>query len=500
MSTVTTTQTSQLPAWYNQLGQTVVGMGLSAAQQPFQAYDAPRIAPFTQDQLAAQELVRRNIGSYQPFIDAASSAAQQAASISGSSSAQPFLNRAGGSAMGAAQPFMSRASGLSAAAAGQPFLTRAGESSITAARPYFDAAARGSAMQAASPLLRRAEEASSTEAAQPFLQTASRMFPQFAQEYMNPYIQQVVDRAGTLAARNMQENILPGLNRTFVGGGAFGGSRSAEFMARAARDANSSALAQQGQLLFQGYGQAADIFGQDMARQLQAGQLAGTLSEQESGRLADLARLTGTLTSEDLSRQINIGERVGNLTSQDLSRLIDAAKAAGSLTQADAETQARLAQVAGTISGSDLDRQATLARTAAEIAESDARNQLSVASQIAGLGTTLQTAQLRDVEALSGIGQDQQELMQRSADLAYRDFVEERDYPMRQAAQLATLAQGLQLPRVTTTQAPAGNRTEQTLGLIGSGIGYLGNAGVFDNLFGGGGLGSMGPDGLDGIY
>jgi hypothetical protein len=500
MSTVTTTQTSQFPAWYNQLAQNVVGMGLSAAQQPFQTYDAPRIAPFTQDQLAAQEMVRQNIGSYQPFIDASASLAQQAASISGLGSAEQYLNKAGGSALTAAQPYMNRAGSLSAASAGQPFLARAGGSSVTAAQPYFDAAARGSSLQAASPLMRRAEESSSTEAAQPFLQTASRMFPQFAQEYMNPYIQQVVDRAGTLAARNLQENILPGLNRTFVGGGTFGGSRSADFMARAARDANDSALAAQGQLLFQGYGQAADIFGQDMARQLQAGQLAGTLSSQDASRLADLARLTGTLTSEDLSRQINIGERVGALTSQDLSRLIDAARAAGSLTQADAETQARLAQVAGTISGSDLDRQASLGRIAAEIADADARRQLSAAGQIAGLGTTLQAAQLRDVEALSGSGREQQALMQTSADLAYRDFMEERDYPMRQAAQLAALAQGLQLPRVTTTEAPAGNRTEQTLGLVGAGLGFLGDAGVFNNLFGGGGLGSIGPYGLDGIY
>ena len=63
-----------------------------------------------------------------------------------------------------------------------------------------------------------------------------------AQRYMNPYLQNVVSGIGAMAGRNLRENIPPELNRTFVGGGTFGGKRSFDFTQRAIRDAQAAAL------------------------------------------------------------------------------------------------------------------------------------------------------------------------------------------------------------------------------------------------------------------
>ena len=116
--------------------------------------------------------------------------------------------------------------------------------------------------------------------------------PGVAQAYMSPYIESVVRGIGTTAGRNLYENILPQLNRTFVGSGTFGGSRSAEFMNRAVRDTQAQALSQQIEALNKGYGQAADIYGAEAGRALTGAELFANLGQQYQGqRYKDIAAL-----------------------------------------------------------------------------------------------------------------------------------------------------------------------------------------------------------------
>jgi hypothetical protein len=274
MSTITTTSTNQLPAWYTQYAQNLLGRGLSVTSEPYQEYGAARVAGFTPDQQQAMQLARQSVGIGEPIVQQAQQATQQA----------------------------------------------------TAAT-----------------------------------------FPQAAETYMNPYIQGVVNNIGTMAARNLQENLLPQVNRTFVGGGTFGGSRSADFTNRAVRDANESAMRQQAQTLAEGYGQAADIFNLDVNRQL-----------------------TG-------------------------------------------------------------------------------------AGQLGNLGQKMQQMRGTDVASLGGIGQQQQNLGQTSANLAYEDFVRQRDFPYTQVQRLSGLGQGINLPETKTTQAPGPNSTAATLGGIGSVLAGVGS-------------------------
>ena len=109
--------------------------------------------------------------------------------------------------------------------------------------------------------------------------TQSFTSPGVAGQYMNPYTQNVVAGIGSAAARNLSENLLPAVNRTFVGGGTFGGSRSAEFTQRAIRDANAAALSEQNKALNAGYENAQGQFNTEAGRYLSAAQQAQSLGQ-----------------------------------------------------------------------------------------------------------------------------------------------------------------------------------------------------------------------------
>ena len=110
--------------------------------------------------------------------------------------------------------------------------------------------------------------------------------------YMNPYTQNVTDRIAQLGARNLTENLLPGVSDAFIKAGSFGGTRMGEFGARALRDTQESVLGQQGQALQQGYTQALSASQNDLARQQSAlQQVANMAGQGQQFRTADTAAL-----------------------------------------------------------------------------------------------------------------------------------------------------------------------------------------------------------------
>ena len=131
-----------------------------------------------------------------------------------------------------------------------------------------------------------------TQAAGQYIAGGTQSFsdPGVASRFMNPYTQNVVSGIGAAAGRNLYENLLPQVNRTFVGGGTFGGSRSAEFTARAVRDANDAALSAQNEALQKGYESGMGQFNTEAGRYLTAAEQAQSL-----GR--DVQNLAGTETA-----------------------------------------------------------------------------------------------------------------------------------------------------------------------------------------------------------
>jgi hypothetical protein len=131
-----------------------------------------------------------------------------------------------------------------------------------------------------------------TQAAGQYIAGGTQSFsdPGVASRFMNPYTQNVVSGIGAAAGRNLYENLLPQVNRTFVGGGTFGGSRSAEFTARAVRDANAAALSAQNEALQKGYESGMGQFNTEAGRYL-------TAAGQVAGLGGDIQRLAGTETA-----------------------------------------------------------------------------------------------------------------------------------------------------------------------------------------------------------
>ena len=85
--------------------------------------------------------------------------------------------------------------------------------------------------------------------------------PQNAQNFMNPYVNNVVNEQARLSNQNLFENVLPGVNSTFAGNGQFGSTRNADFTNRAIRDQQYGLSGQQGNTLMAAQNQA-NQFGQ----------------------------------------------------------------------------------------------------------------------------------------------------------------------------------------------------------------------------------------------
>lgn len=152
------------------------------------------------------------------------------------------------------------------------------------------AQALGLTEQAASP------GASGLSAAQPYLSRAGQNFgaPQ-VQQYMDPYIGNVIDRATQVANRNYNENILPALNNKFTASGQYGSSAMAREANRAARDLTEGLQSNAASELSGAYQQAGNLFNSDQARQLAVGQTSGQLAGQQQGAMLQAGNQLGAL-------------------------------------------------------------------------------------------------------------------------------------------------------------------------------------------------------------
>ena len=64
----------QLPEWYNQYNQQLLGIASGAAQMPYAQYTGPRIAGFTPTEQQGFQMTQQAAGAYQPFLQQAGTA------------------------------------------------------------------------------------------------------------------------------------------------------------------------------------------------------------------------------------------------------------------------------------------------------------------------------------------------------------------------------------------------------------------------------------------
>jgi hypothetical protein len=233
------------------------------------------------------------------------------------------------------------------------------EANIGAYQPYLEAGAAGygGGLQRAANIGR---------AAAPFVARGAQDWtdPGMVEQYMSPYIGNVLGRQEQLATRTLEEEFMPRISGMFGGAGQYGsrgGEGSMEDIAmRGARDIQEGLEAQRLEALHGAYGQAADIFGQ------------------QRGREAELARIVGALEEAGASQMYAGAEGLGRM------------------------------------------------------------------------GEAAQRMGLTDAAAMEAIGAQMQGLDQRSLDLAYQDFLEQRDLPFQRLGFMSNLIRGLPYDRAIT--------------------------------------------------
>ena len=101
---------------------------------------------------------------------------------------------------------------------------------------------------------------------------------------------------------------------------------------------------------------------------------------------------------------------------------------------------------------------------------------LDAARQQGSLAQSRQDMQLGAAEALSGVGSKIQQRDQAGLDLAYKDFIEQRDWPSKQLSLYSQLLSGTPVTpsSTTTTTEPAPDFLSQLAGLA------VGGAGIWD--------------------
>jgi hypothetical protein len=110
------------------------------------------------------------------------------------------------------------------------------------------------------------------------------------QTYMNPYIDNVINRQKEIATRAFNEELLPTIQNTFTRNGQYGSTRMAQAVGNAANRTTQDIQSAADAALSQGYGQAADIFASDTGRQGMLGQLGiqgGLEGAKQSGMLGE---------------------------------------------------------------------------------------------------------------------------------------------------------------------------------------------------------------------
>jgi len=102
-------------------------------------------------------------------------------------------------------------------------------------------------------------------------------------QYLDPYMQNVVGEMGRLQQRAIQENFLPNLRAGAAGTGQFGSQRAAQVTGQSLRDLQADLLGRQYGALSEGYKSALGAAQADLSRQLQAGQALGQLGQVQQG-------------------------------------------------------------------------------------------------------------------------------------------------------------------------------------------------------------------------
>lgn len=406
------TATTGIPQFLSDYTQGLLAKANAIASEPFQAYTGPRLADFTEAQKQAFEQTKAMQGAWSDELKSAKGYTQSAAAQNPFTASDPYMKSAMGvNPLSEAGRFVNRAGGVN------PFDYSSGA---------FGAALSTDASGAASPYIQGAASINPFGMSQPYTNAASQTFTGGnVSDYMNPYIENVTNRIGELAGRNLREQLMPAIGDQFIKAGQYGSSQMQQSVGRALRDVQESALSQQNQALAEGYKTAGQLFGQDASRMAQLAGQQGQLGVSTMGQLGQLGATTGSLANQQMANYANIGNMLGNQALNYQQNL------------------GALGSTMGNVAAQQMGQYGNLAQLAGNMSSNYANNLLRAGGQMGQLGQAEQSMALRDAAALEAVGQTQQAQNQKNLDLAYSDFLEQRGYPQQQAGFLSNMLRGV---------------------------------------------------------
>jgi hypothetical protein len=163
--------------------------------------------------------------------------------------------------------------------------------------------------------------------AAPYLQGGTESYTDQVDKYMNPYVENVIDRSTQLAQQKLQEQLMPAINSNFIKAGAYGSAGQQRATGRALRDVTGELQSQSRAALSDAYNQGAQLQGAEAMRQLQAGQMAGSLYGQDMSNQLQASQGLGGL-----------GQMIQSLRGTDAAALAAAGADQQSLTQRNLDT------------------------------------------------------------------------------------------------------------------------------------------------------------------
>lgn len=187
---------------------------------------------------------------------------------------------------------------------------------LNAAAQNYGAAANTNITGAANPYLQAGTQTSGLSQANPYLTSGTTSAANLVGDYMNPYTKNVVDQIRLANQQNIAQNLSPGITAGAVGSGQFGSQRGANALALGISNANIGALGLQNQALQSGYAQALQAAQQQRANQLAAGQTAGTLQNQYNTNQVTAGQVAGNTAAQQAANRIAAGTGMMNLGQQ----------------------------------------------------------------------------------------------------------------------------------------------------------------------------------------
>lgn len=269
----------------------------------------------------------------------------------------------------------------------------------------------------------------------------------YAQQYMSPYIQNVLDRQ-MLEAQRQADIATQSRNAQAVKAGAFGGARQAITDAEAARNLATQKADIEAAGLQNAYAQATKVYTSDAARALQS-----AMANQTTGYNVGAQNLAAQLGVQSLGAQ--------QMTQIELANL--AARTQAAQANLNAATQMQGLQTNAAIQQNAQNIQAQQAQ--GQLGLGALNTQANLAGQYGVLGAQDFNQQLSALNLQNTLGTQQQTQAQNILNQQYQDFQQQQQYPYQQATWASNILQNAPTGTTQTQTAPNPSWQQTAIGL-----------------------------------